>query len=151
MKTILALVDFSDITAKVLAQTQTLANAFSARVILMHVIRKDPVILDAGLASAAIMRPPREEVIQAGEAKLQELRDSVAAAGIAVTTQQLPDATMANILEESRRLEADIIVVGSHHHSALYDLFIGSFTHDLLKLARCPVLVVPADEGADSQ
>lgn len=151
MKTILALVDFSDITAKVLAQTQSLANAFSARVILVHVIRQEPVVLDAGLASPSIMRSPLEEVIQAGQAKLQQLRDSVAAAGITVTAQQLPDATMASILEASRRLEADIIVVGAHHHSALYDLFIGSFTRDLLKLAHCPVLVVPADEGADAR
>ena len=151
MKTILALIDFSDITAAVLAQTQSLAKAFSARVILVHGIRQEPVVLDAGLASPTILQPPQEEVIQAGQAKLQELRDSVAAAGITVMAKQLPDATMANILEESRRLEADMIVVGSHHHSPLYDLFIGSFTRDLLKLARCPVLVVPADDGADSR
>ena len=150
MKTILALVDFSDVAARVLAQAQKLARAFGARVVIVHVLKQEPVVIDVGLASPTVLRPPREEVIQAGQAKLLELRDSIAAAGIDVTAQQLPDATMEKILEESRRLEADIIIVGSHHHSALYHLFIGSFTHDLLKLAHCPVLVVPAGAGKDS-
>jgi nucleotide-binding universal stress UspA family protein len=149
MKTILALIDFSDVAAKVIERAQVQAKAFSARVILLHVLRQEPVVFDVGLASPTVLRPPREEVIQAGKAKLETLRASLAAAGIAVTVEQFPDGTMAAILEETRRLEADLIVVGSHHHSALYDLFIGSFTHDLLKLAHCPVLVVPADAAPE--
>jgi nucleotide-binding universal stress UspA family protein len=151
MKTILALIDFSDVTAKVIEQAQAQAKAFAARVILLHVLRQEPVVLDVGLASPTVLRPPREEVIQAGQAKLDALCNSLAAGGTAVTAEQLPDATMAKILEESRRLGSDLIIVGSHHHSALYDLFIGSFTHDLLKLAQCPVLVVPADAGVASR
>jgi nucleotide-binding universal stress UspA family protein len=150
MKTILALVDFSDVTARVLAQAQELAKAFAGRVIIMHVLKQEPVVLDAGLASPTVLRPPEEAVVQAGKATLEGFRFSMAATGINVTAQQLPDATMEKLLEEGARLGADIIVVGSHHHSALYDLFIGSFTHDLLKLATCPVLVVPAVTGAGS-
>ncbi len=67
-------------------------------------------------------------------------------AGIDVTAEQLPDATMESVVAESRRLSADVIIVGSHHHSALYALFVGSFTQDLLKHATCPVLVVPAED-----
>jgi nucleotide-binding universal stress UspA family protein len=40
-------------------------------------------------------------------------------------------------------LEADLIVVGTHHHGALYQFLIGTYTADILKKARCPVLVVP--------
>jgi nucleotide-binding universal stress UspA family protein len=151
MKTILALVDFSDVTASVLAQAQDLAKAFGGRVIIMHVLKQEPVVLDVGLVSPTVLRPPAEAVVLAGKATLDGFRASMAATGINVTAQQLLDATMEKILEESGRLGADLIVVGSHHHSALYDLFIGSFTHDLLKLATCPVLVVPAVTGAGSQ
>jgi nucleotide-binding universal stress UspA family protein len=151
MKTILALVDFSDVTAKVLAQAQALAKAFGGRVIIMHVLKPEPVVYDVGLASPTVMRAPSDAVIQAGQTTLARFRDSMAATGIEVSAQQLKDATMARVLEESRALAADVIIVGSHHHSALYDLFIGSFTHDLLKLAHCPVLVVPADAAAGSR
>ena len=149
MKTILTLVDFSAATAKVIAQTEALAKAFGARVILVHVLKREPVVFDVGLASPTVLRSPNEEAIQACQAKLDALRDSLTAAGIAATAQQFADATMAKIIEGSIRLEADVIVVGSHHHSALYDLFIGSFTQELLKLANCPVLVVPVDAAAD--
>lgn len=151
MKTVLALVDFSDVTASVLRQAQDLAKAYAGRVIIMHVLKLEPVVVDVGLASPTVLRPPTEAVIQAGKATLEGFRASMEGTGITVTTEQLPDATMAKILEESGRLGADIIVVGSHHHSALYDLFIGSFTHDLLKLATCPVLVVPAVTDAGPQ
>jgi nucleotide-binding universal stress UspA family protein len=151
MKTILALVDFSDVTARVLAQAQDLAKAFGGRVIIMHVLKQEPVVFDVGLASPTVLRPPAEAVVLAGKATLDGFRASMAATGINVTAQQLQDATMEKILEESGHLGAELIVVGSHHHSALYDLFIGSFTHDLLKLATCPVLVVPAVTGAGAQ
>ncbi len=148
MKTILALVDFSDVTASVLAQARDLAKAFGGSVIIMHVLKDEPVVLDVGLASPTVMRPPGDAVVVAAQATLEGFRDSMAVTGVAVTVRQLGDATMEKILEEGARLSASIIVVGSHHHSALYHLFIGSFTHDLLKLATCPVLVVPAGKGA---
>jgi nucleotide-binding universal stress UspA family protein len=151
MKTILALVDFSDVTPKVLAQAQALAKAFGGRVVIMHVLKHEPVVFDVGLASPTVMRPPGDAVIQAGLATLEGFRVSMAGTGVDATAQQLTDATMEKILEESRRIGADVIIVGSHHHSALYNLFIGSFTHDLLKEAHCPVLVVPAEAAAGEQ
>jgi len=33
--------------------------------------------------------------------------------------------------------------MGSHHHSALYHLIVGTFTSNVLKRATCPVMVVP--------
>jgi nucleotide-binding universal stress UspA family protein len=57
----------------------------------------------------------------------------------------MPDATVESIVAEAQRLNADMIVVGSHHHGALYNLVVGSVTGDVLKRAKCPVLVVPND------
>jgi nucleotide-binding universal stress UspA family protein len=48
------------------------------------------------------------------------------------------------LLEQCHHLEADVIVIGSHHHGAFYQLLVGTFTSDVLKRATCPVLVVPA-------
>ena len=39
---------------------------------------------------------------------------------------------------------ADYIVMGSHGHTPLYDLLVGTTTHGVLKNARCPVVIVPA-------
>jgi len=34
-------------------------------------------------------------------------------------------------------------VMGSHGHTALYDLLLGSTTHGVLFRAPCPVVIVP--------
>jgi nucleotide-binding universal stress UspA family protein len=35
-------------------------------------------------------------------------------------------------------------VMGSHGHTALYDLLVGSTTHGVLMRAICPVVIIPA-------
>jgi nucleotide-binding universal stress UspA family protein len=145
MKTIVALIDFSDVTDKVLEQARTSAQTSRARVILMHVVPKEPVVVDIGLVSPTILQPPSEETIMADHRKLLAYRDALAAAGVDVVVEQIVDGGLDRILDDSRRWDAELIIVGSHHHSPLYNLFIGSFTRDISKRAHCPVLVVPAD------
>ena len=145
MKTIVALIDFSDVTAKVLEQAQKSAQLSGARVILMHVVPKEPVVVDFGLVSPTILKRPSEEAIKADHEKLLGFRDSLVQAGVHAVAEQLLEGGVDKILEDSRRWDAEMIILGSHHHSPLYNLFIGSFTKDISKKAHCPVLVVPAD------
>ena len=46
------------------------------------------------------------------------------------------------IIDLSRNLEADLLVVGARGHSALYERMIGSRADRIVHLAPCPVLVV---------
>ena len=48
------------------------------------------------------------------------------------------------ILTSAETHAADLIVMGSHGHGALYELLVGSVTSGVLHGAKCPVLVVPA-------
>ena len=41
--------------------------------------------------------------------------------------------------------EYDLIIMGSHGHSEIAGLFLGSVTHKVLNTIYCPVLVVPGD------
>jgi nucleotide-binding universal stress UspA family protein len=56
------------------------------------------------------------------------------------------------IAAEAGRRSADYIVVGSHGHTALYELLVGCTTGGVPKKARCPVTVIPArhSTSADS-
>ncbi len=49
--------------------------------------------------------------------------------------------TMLSNLAKSK--EYDLIVMGSHGHSDISGLFLGSVTHKVLNTIYCPVLVVP--------
>jgi nucleotide-binding universal stress UspA family protein len=89
------------------------------------------------------MQPPSERRIERDYNQLLTLRDSLANSGVPVSAQQLEQADIGKVIGLCHNLEADLIVVGTHHHGALYQFFIGTYTADIIKKAHCPVLVVP--------
>jgi nucleotide-binding universal stress UspA family protein len=145
MKTIVVLTDLSDLTFKVLKQAHELAKAFGSQVIILHVVTKEPVVFDVGLASPTILQTPSKETLEKHYAQLMELRDSLSKFGVNASVKQLEDASVESVLAETTRLGADLIILGSHHHSTLYRILVGTVTDDVLKHAHCPVLVVPGD------
>lgn len=144
MKTIVALIDFSDLTPKILEQSQKLATAFSSNVVLLHGVPRHVEAVDIGIASPVVEREATAEEWNTHKAKLLELTEPLKMAGINVTAAQCTDMAAENILAESRWLQADLIVMGSHHHGMLHDLIVGNLTREILQHAFCPVLVVPA-------
>jgi len=147
LKTIVALVDLSDLTFKVLKQAHALATAFNSQVIILHVVAKEPVVMDVGLVSPVVMREPSAELVQKHYAQLLEMRDSLLKFGVRASVQQLEGASVDKVLAETEKWHPDLIILGSHKHSTIYDLLVGSATNDVLKRAHCPVLVVPSDSG----
>jgi nucleotide-binding universal stress UspA family protein len=147
MKTIVALVDFSDVTSRLLEQVTKIALPFDARVTLLHVVPEEPAVVELGLASPTILQAPSQRKIEAHYERLTELRNSLTNSGVKAFAQQVEEGGVEKVIEICQTLEADLIVVGSHHHSAFYNLIVGTFTGDVLKRARCPVLVVPAESS----
>lgn len=146
MKTIIALVDFSDVTQRVLEQATMHARAYGARLILVHVVPAEPAVVEFGIASPTLLQPPSERRIEKDYDQLLNLQSSLADSGVSVSAQQLEQADVEKVVALCHSLEADLIVVGTHHHGALYQFFIGTYTADILKKAHCPVLVVPPAE-----
>lgn len=138
MKTIVALVDHSDVTPKVLDQTHRLARAFGGRVVLMNVI-PETVVAEFGPV------PISQAELRAEQQKLFALRDSLSARGVSATAHQAQGAVVDTILTKCRQLSPDLIIMGSHGHGALYNLLVGSVTEGVLKRSACPVLVVPGN------
>jgi nucleotide-binding universal stress UspA family protein len=144
MKTIAALVDFSDATFKVLKQAHTLASAFGSRVEILHVLPPEPVVVDFGIAPT-VMHEPSPETVKRDADRLRELEESLRKYGVQATARQIQGTSIESLLDECEKVQADMIIVGSHRHGAVYELLVGSITAGVLKRAKCPVLVVPAD------
>ena len=144
MNTIVTLVDYSDVTPKLIEQTEQFAKSFSSGVILAHVVSKDPMALVTEPASQIPSDEERQELIAADLKHLSSLAERLRNVGIFVQVKQLVDADIGKALVECDHWKADLIIVGSHHHGALYNWFVGSVTSDVVKAANCPVLVVPA-------
>lgn len=145
MKTILAAVDTSSIAESVIAEVAELARAAKARVVLVTVVQP-PVIT----TEYAPMFENLAAIAAAGEKAaanhLVTIQKRLQADGIEAETVQVTGAPVANLLEQAKRHAADYIVMGSHGHTALYDLLVGSTTHGVLLRAPCPVLIVPAGD-----
>ena len=54
------------------------------------------------------------------------------------------------ILLEAKEIKADLLVLGTHGRSGLERLLLGSVTSDVLREARCSVLVVPPDAAVEA-
>ena len=143
MKTILVPIDFSDVTPLVLSTSRSLAAAFGSRVILLNVIEPEPDLVGFDPAFAGVP-PVIVRDYQAEQKKLEDLLLPYLAAGCAATALHLNGPVVPIIIEVAKREAADLIVIGSHGHGALFELLVGSVTHGILKHGPCPVLVVPA-------
>lgn len=145
MKTILVPVDFSDVTPALVKTVRQLAEPFKSKIVLLHVAART-----VGVATPTIMPVPVGAPVDVE--KLQKLLDGVkerfAGSPLDVKTILIDGGIVeANVLAESESLHADLIVMGSHGHGALYSLLAGSVTGAVIKSAKCPVLVVPSPRG----
>jgi len=48
------------------------------------------------------------------------------------------------VIAEAERLPADLIVLGSHGHGAVYNMLVGSVAEGIVRASAVPVLLVPA-------
>lgn len=143
MKTILTPIDFSPVSDAVVEEACSLARALNGRVVLLSVVQ--PVI---PVYEYAAVVENIAEITAAGEKhaarQLAALEEKLEADFITVDTVSVTGAPIPSIVEHAAKLGADYIVMGSHGHTALYDLLVGSTTHGVLMRARCPVVIVPA-------
>ena len=142
MKSILVPVDFSDATPRVVESAHQMAQALRRRIVLLHVSEPEPDFIgfEPGpiVVRSAVATDFRKE-----HQKLDELKATVASGGFDVLALHIQGPMVEKILEKASEHEADLIVMGSHGHGALYELLVGSVTSGVLREAKCPVLVVP--------
>jgi nucleotide-binding universal stress UspA family protein len=141
---LLCAVDFSAPSIEGLSTSLTLAEDADARLTLLNVVdapghldEVSPVNQAERLALDAADRATR----------LQRLREFVppsARTYCHVETDVTEGKPAAEILLAARERASDLIVMGAGGRGALASLVLGSTTHDVLRQAPCPVLVIHA-------
>ena len=161
MKRILVPIDFSDATPRVIDLAQQLAKGLDAEIHLVHVKELSaaaaPGTLGYGLAGMPELAPmsgvpipvfdtmsqpiPEDED---QKSKLAQWQREIAQDGIKVSLHEPTGTVAEEILNQADVLDADLIVMGTHGHGAMYNLLVGSATKGVLKHSKRPVLLVPA-------
>jgi nucleotide-binding universal stress UspA family protein len=139
--------DLSDATPKVLGMARRMGLAAHASVWLLHVAGPEPAFVGYAPGPDVVRDQVAEEYRQQHrdvQAHAEELR----AAGVDATALLIQGATAGCILAEAERLEADLIVMGTHGRGAVYDLMVGSVSTAVLRGSRIPVLFIPVGKSA---
>lgn len=142
MKPVIAAVDFSDATEAVVAEAASLAIALRATLHILHVLPPEPDFVGYEPGPQTVRNIVAQELNEEHHETV-DLRERLRGQGIDTEALVLRGRTADKVAEEAARLDAAMVVIGSHGHGALYDLFLGSVSEAILRSAPCPVLVVP--------
>ena len=145
MKTILTAIDFSPISQKVVNGAGQLAAAMGARLVILNVAEPIAAYVPVGAAMDVITAPmPMEPAdLNAVKERLNQFAAPLLSKGLNVETVALVSLPVDGILDQATALQAAMIVLGSHGHGAVYQLFSGSVVTSVLHRSHIPVTVIP--------
>jgi nucleotide-binding universal stress UspA family protein len=144
---ILVPVDFSEPSQQALDVAIELAQAFQARLFLLHVV-ETPVMgggpgeMGMGTAYAEVMKQMEAEASR----NLEDYVGHVHKAGLECTGEIMPGAPFQQIVDVADHKQVDLIVMGTRGHTGLQRFFLGSVAEKVVRMAPCPVLVTRSEE-----
>jgi len=139
---ILVAIDLSNASQKILDKAKTLAIALPAKVCLLHVIEGEPDFLDDEPDLQSSSDQSHQEFPQEHK-DLQKEVDGLRQSGIETKGLLSQGSVIDVILQKSKQLEIDIIIVGTHGHGGVHHMIFGSVSEGVLRNTSCPVLVIP--------
>jgi nucleotide-binding universal stress UspA family protein len=141
-KTILVPIDFSAVSRAVVAEAAYLARLGKGHLVLLHVVQPPAFVADYGIVFDTI-GTYTDAAERSADRHLKLLRTKLEENGVSAEAVRVTGSPAQCILELAKKRSASYIVIGSHGHTAFYDLMVGSTTSGVLKRATCPVIVVP--------
>jgi nucleotide-binding universal stress UspA family protein len=139
---LLAAVDLSKASGYVIEAVHRVAMATDAEVYLLYVIIPLPSIPGPEFHPAIGSQVQSDQLLDEQE-QLAGLVKQLVEVGVNATALIVQGDPVKIILSEAKRLGAELIIVGSHGHSLLFDALLGSVSAGLLRKSTLPVLIVP--------
>ncbi len=147
MKRILAAIDFSESTEKVITRAKKMTKESNGELLIVHSETLESYI---SAITTEFNQPPSMELLNKQKKKienrLKEIHDDLSKDGIKAKCVLMEGSTVDNILKEAIIFNADLIIIGSHKHGRFYKLLFGSVHKSLITLSPIPVLVIPPKE-----
>ena len=138
---LLVAVDFSSVAEDQLEIVGRLARP-SREIYLLHVAEPDPSFVGYEAGPVEVRHDVAAEFKREHE-ELHGFADRLRDQGHEVTALMVQGPTVQTILDQAEKLDAEVIVVGSHGRGKLFDVVVGSVSAGVIRKAKVPVLVVP--------
>jgi len=139
---LLAAVDLSKASGYVIEAVHRVALATDAEVYVLHTIIPLPGIAGPEFNWVTEQQELSERYLDERD-ELNELVTQLVDADVNASALMAQGDPVKTILKQAERLDAELIVVGSHGHGMMFDALVGSISAGILRKSTIPVLVVP--------
>ncbi len=142
MEKILVLTDFSNNSMKACMYAAEIAYKSGATIHLLHVV--EPVV-DKIRQPHALHEKLEDEIIKSRYSEVHAVRRSVLSLfpSVNIESELASGKVTASILDCARKIEADLILMGTKGATGLKEIFMGSVATDTIGQSTLPVLAIP--------
>jgi|GEM_PF-148496 universal stress protein A len=134
--------DFSDYSDKALKQGLDIARQYQAKVFVFHAVSAIRQYgLDYALPEEMIADAEKQSKETSRELMAKQLAKFPQASQVEVVTDTASGLTYEAILDEAKAKQIDLIVIASLGRSGIAKYFLGNVARNVLKGAKCPVLI----------
>ena len=133
--------DFSPSSQQAQNYACSLAENFSAELHALHVV-PDPMPIPGAEGSWILPDYSVPKLVHEAELELAVRMEAALTGDVTVVRSVQIGKPVLAIIDYAKEHEIDLIVIGTHGHTGLSHLLLGSIAEKVVRLATCPVLTV---------
>ncbi len=135
---ILVATDGSRFSEAAVCYAMRLARESGAKLTIIHVANVQGYV-------EVLWHDMKKRYREEGQRVLEAAKEHCQMEGIEAETLLEEGVPYQKIVEAAKRLDCDLIILGSHGHSGLEKIFLGSVAERVVGISPVPVMVVPPD------
>ena len=135
--------DFSDYSDLAFQKALDLAEACNAKIHLIHVVEDSPDIFKLDRFNVEGQKKIMKELEkQCKDSFSEQMNKFPQAQKVDIETVVLRGIPSREIIDIQKKLNADMLVIGTHGQSAFEDFLFGNTASKIIRYSKCSVLVV---------
>ncbi len=145
MKRILVPVDFSKEAESAAKVAASIARKTDSEIFLVHMLELPVTTIDPAEMNTISSEPQIIYFMKLAHQKFDKFKKLPFLKGLRIIESVQFQHAFSGIIEESKKNNIDLIVMGSQGASGLQEMFIGSNTEKVVRKSKVPVLVIKKD------
>ncbi len=141
-KKVLCPTDFSAPSCEAVSAAAEVARAFSAPLVLVHVVQPLPAAATAASGYPIDLEALETALLKHAEQRLHELVRARVPKNLSTAVRAVRGSVAAQIIDVARTEGADLIVISTHGETGIRHFLLGSVAEKVVRMALCPVLIV---------
>ena len=144
LKKILYPTDFSEYSLTALQYAVSITKQNDAELYCLHVVDmpQEEYLTQEYMVPLNVPHVPEDKVLRTARARMKRFEAENLSEIEKVTSRVLVGVPFVEIIRYAREQSIDLIVIGTHGHSAIAAMLLGTVAEKVVRKAPCPVLTV---------